>query len=72
MAFGKAQRVGTTPAPAARKVTIPGDAPETEAPVDVSADSADEVFKLMDEVRVSLVNVIDAAHIDPASLFQRM
>src|SRR3989338_3945175 len=64
MAFGKARRVGTTTTATPRVVQIPGEVVEADAPPDTAADSADEVFKLMDEVRVSLVNIIDAAHID--------
>ena len=64
MAFGRAQRVGTKAASPKREGPQLADQAELETPADTGADSADEVFKLMDEVRASLVNIIDAAHID--------
>lgn len=65
MAFGRAQRVGTAPAPAKqRTVNIAADVAETESAAASGSENSAEFYGLMDEVRASLVEIVDATHLD--------
>lgn len=65
MAFGRAQRVGTKPDKSAAAVVVAaaevGDGDLTSG---TGAEGSAELYAVMDEVRASLVEIIDATHLD--------
>ena len=64
MAFGKAQRIGTAPAAGPKTVTALADPGDAETPVTGPGETGAELYSLMDEVRASLVEIVDATHLD--------
>jgi pilus assembly protein CpaF len=64
MAFGRAQRVGTTAKDSAKVAVAPAELTDLELQAVRKADDMGEHYAIMDEVRASLVEVIDAKQLD--------